>query len=108
MSISVRFVLILKKQRSFCGSISLTILLALPVSCPRLPAYDRVVELSSEVLTDEPKKKESSSFSSNCYGPIVNKIVAFEGNIRHIVVKDHTSIQDSVANGIAVLVFVWL
>lgn len=47
---------ILKKVRSFCGSMSRTVLLAFDVSCVIKPAYCTVVELSNVVLIGIPKE----------------------------------------------------
>lgn len=47
---------ILRKVRSFCGSMSRTVLLAFDVSCVIKPAYCTVVELSNVVLIGIPKE----------------------------------------------------
>lgn len=54
--ISCFFDLILRKVRSFWGSISLTVLFAFMVSWWRRPAYWTVVELSRVVLIGMPEK----------------------------------------------------
>ena len=55
--------LILKKVKSFCGSMSLTTLLAFDVSWCNKPAYCTVVELSRVVLIGIPSLRKKTKLN---------------------------------------------